>query len=1049
MRGSKAKSLWKVRPALLWSGLCLLLAVPSVAPGATYTVAPGGSDSNPGTPGSPWRTLARASSGLQPGDTVYVRAGVYHEHFQPDNSGAPSAQIVYKAYPGERPQIDGTSDGRLNVVTVWASYVTIEGFLITNQNYYRTLGDASYWVALEGNYLQFRYNHVIAYGDVWENIYVKNAISRGIVVAGHHTVVEHCYVRGQVFGIVLAGPSPRYTIVRYDTVHATGQNNIDNTATIDGETAYHGTLIEYCQLDTSFIEDNIQFEVNYKDPTGTVYNRGVIVRHNVMGNAAENAIDLKGAGHTIIENNLIYSSSGNDDGPIGGNDSGSGGGVTSNPNNPTRFTIIRGNVIWDHSTGMEMAEGDLCYNNTILNTRRTWRGGNQTEDWHAAIRAWNYPLVARALVNNMICDMPTGAIYSFLMDWGDKFTIDNNLYFESTGPIPILHRMSGQMYTTHGLAEWKSLLRTFGGYAYMSGKDQNSIEADPQFINVPRYPTGYDPSWDFGLVPTSPAIDAGRPVAQAQSTGVNSRTLTVDNAYYFCDGFDITDGDVIKIGSTAPVRILDIDYSTNVITLAEPRNWTAGEGVHLDYEGKNPDIGAFEYTGGTPQLPAVPALSTPADGLTNAGVNVVLNWSRADNAASYELEVATTGGFDAPIVARSGITALTFTVRNLAEDTKHFWRVRAANGVGISGWSTVFSFTTLKLDSLPPPPTPEAPGDGATGISTNPHFSWSAIGNAQSYHFQIARNPNFTSPIQDITGLTDTGVDVSGLSTNTLYYWRVSARSTKGQGPWSLIATLTTFALPPTFGSEALSNGMFTNGTSDWSFFTDGIATFTVTGPGFRKKSSGKVFVTQSGTNTQLYQGNLLLSPDSTYRLSFAAYSSTGNDMEVAMQKGTSPFTSYGLQETVPLTTGWNVFVYEFKPRNFSGVVNDARLRFSFSTFGAAGDIFSLDNIRFLAVNAGSLPPPELLPVDYALEANFPNPFNPVTTIRYSIPTDTRVRLDLYNILGQHVKTLVNEFQRLGTYNVRVDMAGRASGVYFYTLQADAFRQTRKFLLVK
>jgi hypothetical protein len=359
----------------------LLLGGPR-AFGTNYYVSIGGSDTNQGTLTSPWRSLARASNGPQPGDTVFVRAGVYHEYFEPQGGGSPTAQLVYKAFPGEYPEIDGPGDGRLSVMQVWPSYVTIEGFLITNQNYFRTLGDATYWVALEGNYIQFRYNHVIAYGDVYDNIYTKGAISRGVVVAGNHSVVEHCFVRGQVFGIVLAGPSPRYTLVRYDTVHATGQNNIDNTSATGGTTDYHHTLIEYCQLDTSFIEDNIQFEIDYSDPTSTLHNRGTIVRYNTLGNAAENAIDLKGAGHTVIEHNYAYSSSGDDDGPLGGHDNGSGGGITSNPNNPTRYTVTRYNVVWDHSTGMEMAEGDHYYNNTILNNRRTWVGPNQTEDTH-------------------------------------------------------------------------------------------------------------------------------------------------------------------------------------------------------------------------------------------------------------------------------------------------------------------------------------------------------------------------------------------------------------------------------------------------------------------------------------------------------------------------------------------------------------------------------------------------------------------------------------------------------------------------------------------
>ena len=165
-----------------------------------------------------------------------------------------------------------------------------------------------------------------------------------------------------------------------------------------------------------------------------MHNRGTIVRHNVMGNAAENAIDLKGAGHTLIENNLIYSSSGDDDGPLGGHDAGSGGGVTANPNMPTRNTIVRGNVIWDHATGLEMAEGDHYYNNTVLNNRRTWLGPNQTEGSHAGLLAFNYPDLPRAFLNNIVAAQPNRGIYNWLMDWGDKFHLDNNLYYDRGAP---------------------------------------------------------------------------------------------------------------------------------------------------------------------------------------------------------------------------------------------------------------------------------------------------------------------------------------------------------------------------------------------------------------------------------------------------------------------------------------------------------------------------------------------------------------------------------------------------------------------------------------
>jgi hypothetical protein len=1043
----------RARRTGFWCTLALTLLGLGLTPDVqarSFYVSPSGDDAAAGSMTSPWRTFAKASSGLQPGDTVNFRAGTYNERFIPEDDGAPGNPIVYRSYPGEVAIISGVTDGDLTIMAFYRSYLVVEGFTVRNQNYYRFPGKMSYWVQLEGNYITFRRNRVIVDGDVYTNVYVLNANSRGIVVAGKHVTVEHCFIRGQVIGIMLAGGSPRWATIRNDTVHATGQNNIDVGGTDDSSINYHASLIESCVLDTSIIEDNIQFEPDYSDPSSTLHNRGTIIRNCIMGNAIENSVDLKGAGHTIIENNLVYSSSGDDDGPIGGHDVNSGAGIETSPTVPTRYTIVRGNVIWDHSTGLTMAEGDHYYNNTILNNRRTWEGSDQTSGNHTCLRAWNYPAVDRVFLNNIVGGMPTGTAFDWRMDWGDKFTLDNNLYFERSGPLSFLHRVNGSIVTVRGLQEWRDGLASYGGYGYMKGKDQNSLEADPLFVNAPDYPTGNDPAWDFHVRAGSPVIDAGRPVAYALSAGANSTNLEVNDAYFFCDGFDITDGDLIKIGASAAVRITGIDYSANVITLAEPRNWSAGEGVHLDFWGANPDIGALEYTGTSqPPVPDQPTLTGPDLGSTNVDLNVVLYWDRANNAASYELLVATTPTFDAPVIARSGITALSFTARNLADNMTHYWRVRSANGVGTSDWSETRWFTTLKLDSVPPPPTTQSPTDGEAGISTNPHFSWSSIANAQSYRFQLSRNPNFLSMVQDISGVAGTSVDVTGLLNSTTYYWRVNASSAKGPGPWSLIATLTTFALPPNLGSEGIGNGNFTNGTSDWSFYTNGVATFTVTGPGFRKSTSGKVLVTQPGTNTQLYQSNLVLSPDSTYRLSFVAYSSMGNDIEVSVGKTASPFTSYGLMETVPVSTAWMVFMYEFKPKNIGSTVNDARLRFGFEKFGAPGEVFSLDNIRFQAVNPGTPPPPETMPVDYELEPNFPNPFNPATTIRYAIPADTQVRLEVYNILGQRVLLLVDAFQRRGTYNVHVDMSGQGSGVYFYTLHADAYRQTRKLLLLK
>jgi photosystem II stability/assembly factor-like uncharacterized protein len=105
------------------------------------------------------------------------------------------------------------------------------------------------------------------------------------------------------------------------------------------------------------------------------------------------------------------------------------------------------------------------------------------------------------------------------------------------------------------------------------------------------------------------------------------------------------------------------------------------------------------------------------------------------------------------------------------------------------------------------------------------------------------------------------------------------------------------------------------------------------------------------------------------------------------------------------------------------------------------------------------------LPKEFVLEQNYPNPFNPTTTIRYSIPAvtlrqsrlcrdqgDNSVTLKVYDVLGNEVATLVDEYKNAGSYEVEFNVGqtiSLSSGMYFYRLQAGSFVQTKKFILIK
>jgi hypothetical protein len=86
---------------------------------------------------------------------------------------------------------------------------------------------------------------------------------------------------------------------------------------------------------------------------------------------------------------------------------------------------------------------------------------------------------------------------------------------------------------------------------------------------------------------------------------------------------------------------------------------------------------------------------------------------------------------------------------------------------------------------------------------------------------------------------------------------------------------------------------------------------------------------------------------------------------------------------------------------------------------------------------------------EYKLYDNFPNPFNPSTEITYQIPNDGNVKLKVYNIMGQEVMTLVNEFKEKGMYSVSFNAGSLTSGVYIYKLEAGNYVQVKKMILTK
>jgi hypothetical protein len=124
--------------------------------------------------------------------------------------------------------------------------------------------------------------------------------------------------------------------------------------------------------------------------------------------------------------------------------------------------------------------------------------------------------------------------------------------------------------------------------------------------------------------------------------------------------------------------------------------------------------------------------------------------------------------------------------------------------------------------------------------------------------------------------------------------------------------------------------------------------------------------------------------------------------------------------------------------QTFIGQVEDEKHKMSGGFYYMTGVLTAIDPLS-----------DENLPGEFRLDQNYPNPFNPITTIQFTVPKHTNVKLQLYDLLGRKVGTLVDEELEPGEYKYIFNASGFASGVYFYHMEADRFIQVKKLILLK
>ncbi|MCF7803312.1 MAG: T9SS type A sorting domain-containing protein [Candidatus Marinimicrobia bacterium] len=456
-------------------------------------------------------------------------------------------------------------------------------------------------------------------------------------------------------------------------------------------------------------------------------------------------------------------------------------------------------------------------------------------------------------------------------------------------------------------------------------------------------------------------------------------------------------------------------------------------------------------------------------------------------------------------VGTVGTDVTNYTDTGLSAETTYYYRVRAYNSDVESVPGNVAEVTTLFADGRPLAVSSFSITDGQTGVDVLPELSWEEADGATSYDIYLGTSE---SPELLAEGITKTEYRISEiLEGKTTYYWRVDSRNSSGITEGTVMSFTTGTYHPTLQGYWAFdyeANGYTPDSTlkENWGFLSEsmsGNSNLMITGVEGQAFSFGGsedfIYINHApdyalGAKpfTVSFWVKLDNPPTNAYMFSkenagspangFAIFGNS-ND-EIVFRVGDGENMSTVVTSAAPYVTGdWvkltavrrratnELEIYANGDLQTSGPDSTWQMRTKSRIYlgssAGAGNYYTggMDNVRFNnyaldAENIGDLITTDLAddiatPQQYAIELrNYPNPFNPITRINYVVPTENKVSLNIYDIRGKLVETLVSDQTRQpGKYSVKFDGSSLSSGVYISRLQVGEKVKTRKMMLVK
>ena len=480
-----------------------------------------------------------------------------------------------------------------------------------------------------------------------------------------------------------------------------------------------------------------------------------------------------------------------------------------------------------------------------------------------------------------------------------------------------------------------------------------------------------------------------------------------------------------------------------------------------------------------PELPIPPIPVYPSNGAQNISLNPTLTWTPASGPTptSYRLKVTTKSG---NIIFEHDVTGTSYSVGPLSPGTTYLWKLSAKNDEGSSYYSESFSFittfaTTSKPDIIITKVTiidgvgPEISyritaknnGTAATdGSKVKTRIYLSSDNDITPSDAQI-NDWNFTDVLAPGASKTSWNIvtTISGVPDGEYFLGVITdAKNTiqesnednnKGYDTDAKVTISETSESPEEPEScecNMITNWSFSDGMENWQFFAGGAGAADCSA----ENDTFHAQITHGGDyphEVTLHHYGLTIVNGNTYTVTFQARAEGSRNIQAWVAMSEEPWVLYNSDFQYTLTNEWQTFTYTFTMNYPTDPL--ARLGFDFGTSDL--DVY-LDNVCLVEMVSSTdvdLNGSSMIPGEFALFQNFPNPFNPSTTIRYAVPKSCHVNLTVYNLVGKEIAVLVNETRTPGEYSIVWNGQDLASSIYLCRLKAGNHIEMRKMMLQK